>query len=101
MTGTFATTIKSTWTVDEIASLRDEVEAAHQAALIAADIVQIALRHRADPDVFYANIGSAYRRFSLAIGKPVINIALSADVPHSTAARWVRESRRREHLEEA
>ena len=95
---TFTTTRKSKWTVAEIGACRAEVEAADRAALIAEGIVLQALQHKSDPDVFYPNIASAYRRFELVIGKPTTNIALAADVPHTTAAKWVREARRRELL---
>ena len=102
MTDTFATTRKCEWTVAEIEHFAAEVNAVRKAALVAENVVLLALRHKEDdPEVFYPNIASAYRRFALAIGKPTTNIALSADVSHSTAARWVREARRRGHLEEA
>ena len=92
---------RQTWTVAELRALRAEVDAALSAALIAQDIVRSAMRFKSDPDVFYPSIVSAYRRFDLVIGRPVVNIALAADVPHSTAARWVRVARSMGHLEAA
>lgn len=90
---------KQAWTVAELQAVYAEVEAAYRAALIAEDIVRTALKHRDALAAFYANIASAYRRFDLVTGKPTTNIALSAAVPHTTAARWVREARNRGHLE--
>lgn len=51
-------------------------------------------------DEFYSEVAGLYRRYTHT-GKPTSWIAFAGMVPHSTAARWVREARRRGHLEPA
>ena len=50
-------------------------------------------------DEFYARVAEAYRAQAVTTGKPTSWLAWYASVPYSTAARWVREARRRGHLE--
>jgi len=52
------------------------------------------------PDEFYAEVADLYRRYQTT-DKPTSWIAFAGMVPHTTAARWVREARRRGHLEPA
>lgn len=52
-------------------------------------------------DDFYTRVGQVYRLLADTYGTPVKDMASLAGVPHSTAARWVREARRRGHLEPA
>ena len=52
------------------------------------------------PDEFYSEVADLYRRYQTT-DKPTSWIAFAGMVPHSTAARWVREARRRGHLEPA
>jgi hypothetical protein len=56
-------------------------------------------------DAFYEQVAEAYRRALRAGGsghsKPIAAIAAEADVPRSTAARWVKEARRRHKLGDA
>ena len=58
-------------------------------------------REGQSPDEFYAEVADFYRRYASATSKPTASIAFAGNVPHSTAARWVREARRRGHLEPA
>ena len=53
------------------------------------------------PDEFYSEVADLYRRYAETTGKPTAWVAFAGNVPHSTAARWVREARRRGHLEPA
>lgn len=52
-------------------------------------------------DEFYARVAEAYRAQAVTTGKPTSWLAWYASVPYSTAARWVREARKRGHLESA
>ena len=45
------------------------------------------------PDKFYERVASAYQLLDKRFGTPVKEISELAEVPHSTAARWVRQCR--------
>lgn len=45
------------------------------------------------PDSFYERVASAYQLLEKRFGTPVKEISELAEVPHSTAARWVRQCR--------
>lgn len=47
------------------------------------------------PDEFYKRVADAYKLLDKEFGTPVKDIAELAEVPHSTAARWVRQCRLR------
>lgn len=49
-------------------------------------------------DEFYQEVAAVYLRAQAATGKPTAAVAFAGDIPHTTAARWVREARRRGHL---
>lgn len=51
------------------------------------------------PDEFYARVADQYRALAVTSGKPVAGLTRAAEVPYSTAARWVREARKRGLLE--
>jgi hypothetical protein len=53
---------------------------------------------RGYPDEFYERVAAAYRVAAARTGRPVRAIAAEAGVPRSTAARWVKEARRRGKL---
>jgi hypothetical protein len=54
---------------------------------------------RGYPDEFYEHVAARYRAAQAMQGvRPVMAIAKEAGVPRSTAARWVKEARRREKL---
>jgi hypothetical protein len=51
------------------------------------------------PEEFYQEVSRFYQGFERTTpGKPTASIARAGGVPHSTAARWVREARRRGYL---
>jgi hypothetical protein len=58
-------------------------------------------RGRGYPDDFYVRVAETYREALRQQDRPVKAIAESADVPRSTAGRWVKEARRRGLLGEA
>lgn len=51
------------------------------------------------PDDFYARVADFYLRAMASSGEPTKMLATVADVPKTTAARWVREARARGHLD--
>lgn len=51
-----------------------------------------------EPNVFYASVAAAYRDYAKTTKAAAARIAEEADVPVSTAHRWVREARRRGFL---
>lgn len=51
-----------------------------------------------DTEMFYREVATFYRHFERTTGKPTSGIAQAGNVPHSTAARWVREARKRGFL---
>jgi len=53
---------------------------------------------RGYPDGFYERVADAYRNALWRGDRPVSAVASEANVPRSTAARWVKESRRRGKL---
>lgn len=53
---------------------------------------------RGYPDDFYRRVAAAYYGVLL---RPVVAVAAEAGVPRSTAARWVKEARRRGFIEPA
>ena len=53
---------------------------------------------RSYPDDFYERVAAEYRNAFRRGARPVAAIAVAAQVPRSTAARWVKEARRRELL---
>jgi hypothetical protein len=53
---------------------------------------------RGYPDDFYERVANAYRNALRRGLRPVAAIAAEANVPRSTAARWVKEARRRPGL---
>jgi hypothetical protein len=56
---------------------------------------------RGYPDEFYERVAGAYRDAIRQGSRPIVTIANEAGVPRSTAARWVKEARRRDKLEDA
>ncbi len=50
-------------------------------------------------DEFYARVADGYRAQAVTTGKPTAWLAFAANVPYTTAARWVREARKRGLLE--
>ena len=53
---------------------------------------------RGYPDDFYRRVAASYNRASR---RPVVAVATEAGVPRTTAARWVKEARRRGLLDAA
>jgi hypothetical protein len=53
---------------------------------------------RGYPDEFYERVAATYRDALRRGGRPVAAVAAEANVPRSTAARWVKEARRRDRL---
>lgn len=51
-----------------------------------------------DPDAFYQAVAEAYREYAAVTKAAAARIADEADVPVTTAHRWVREARRRNFL---
>lgn len=51
------------------------------------------------PDDFYARVADFYRAAMVSSGEPTKSLARIAEVPPTTAARWVREARARGHLD--
>lgn len=51
------------------------------------------------PDDFYRNFALAYRSAAAESSKPAVVLAKENDVPVETVRRWVKEARRRKHLE--
>ncbi len=49
-------------------------------------------------DEFYQEVAERYQKYEATTGKPTSWVAFAGDVPYTTAARWVREARRRGHL---
>ena len=47
---------------------------------------------------FYARVAEFYRMRTILTGQPTSDLATAADVPKSTASRWVREARSRGFL---
>jgi hypothetical protein len=56
---------------------------------------------RGYPDDFYERVAETYRNALRDLRRPVNAVADEAGVPRSTAARWVKEARRRGALEHA
>ena len=54
-----------------------------------------------DPQQFYGRVADTYREFDATTGKPAKWLAFAADIPLSTANRWIREARKRGLLEPA
>lgn len=53
---------------------------------------------RGYPDEFYEVVARAYRALAAVSPRPIVDLATANDVPPTTAQRWVKEARRREHL---
>lgn len=56
------------------------------------------LRHASGhrrPDEFYVAVAAAYRHLVAVSSQPVADLADANEVPRTTAARWVKEARRR------
>lgn len=51
-----------------------------------------------DPAVFYRQVAEAYQEYVVHTRAPATRIAQEADVPVTTAHRWIREARRRGFL---
>lgn len=56
------------------------------------------LRGGQSVDSFYMGVAEYYQLAHMLDGKPTTAIAVAAEVPKSTAARWVREARKRGYL---
>jgi hypothetical protein len=56
---------------------------------------------RGYPNSFYERVAEEYRAATRRQERPVMAVAKSANVPRSTAAQWVKETRRRRILGEA
>lgn len=50
------------------------------------------------PDAFYARVAQFYMHFQDVTQRPTTSIAQAGQVPYTTAAKWVREARKRGHL---
>jgi hypothetical protein len=50
------------------------------------------------PDEFYARVGRVYDHLQAVSKRPTTGIAQAGQVPYTTAAKWVREARKRGHL---
>lgn len=94
----FATVRKQTWTATELVDFARGTADACEKVARAARQVETAVADRSKPQDFYAAIADAYRQLDAVVGKPTTNIAIVANVPHTTAARWVHEARRQGHL---
>lgn len=72
----------------------------HPAPGLEDDVATEALTRRdgESPDDFYRRVAKVYRALTPTSGRPTTEIARLADVPRSTAARWVRQARLRKFL---
>jgi hypothetical protein len=68
------------------------------AAAVSLQPVPLKKPERGYGDEFYKGVAATYRRALIDNRRPVVAVAEQANVPRSTAGRWVKEARRRNLL---
>lgn len=82
--------VRNRWLLDVVAGRGTDNELKSAARLVR--------REGQAPDEFYAEVARVYEHLQALTKRPTTGIAEAGQVPYTTAAKWVREARKRGHL---